>query len=100
MLTRHQQFILNYYEKIVARDDKERETMHESIKSHIYWRDHVPHRHILRMVRLRNDLPVCSGAVDCLETSLGKCSGGEHTTCHVHKASCYLCKAEDATNEL
>lgn len=90
----HQEHLLRYYEAIVATHDKEREAGSIPKDAFRYWQEHVPYRHILRMIRLEYGLPVCHGAADCVETKVAKCMNGKHSTCKDHAKSCYLCKAE------
>lgn len=59
-----------------------------------YWRDIVPYRHLVRMVRLKADLPVCWGAADCVKYAYQKCAAGKHETCADHCASCLRCREE------
>lgn len=94
MLTRGQSELLQYFEGIVARHDKERAQYSESMQQLVYWKDHVPYRHIVRMLRLKGDLPVCDGAVDCLDINVVRCPAGKHTVCKAHLNTCYLCEAQ------
>ena len=54
-------------------------------------RDVWEQRVILRELRIRKNIPVCSGEITCLETPASRCMGGDHQTCPDHTDSCYLC---------
>lgn len=59
-----------------------------------YWRDVVPYKHIVRMVRLKKGIPLCDGATDCLESNLGLCDAGKHHACREHSSSCIFCRSK------
>jgi hypothetical protein len=54
-------------------------------------RDVWEQRVILRELRIRANIPVCSGEVNCLEVPTSRCMSGVHQTCPDHTGSCYLC---------
>lgn len=48
-------------------------------------------RAILRELRFRAGMVVCSGTVDCVETPTTVCMHGRHPTCPKHTDDCFLC---------
>jgi hypothetical protein len=87
--------ILRFYENTVARHDKER-AEHKFMQDGLYYlREHVPYRHIVRVLRMQSDIPICFGAFDCLDAAVAKCKNGKHSVCPDHSNTCFLCKAEE-----
>ena len=88
-------------DELIAQWEKALELAEEHHKKNVpatlresqYWKDVVPYKYILRSVRLRADIPICWGAVDCLETPLQQCTAGKHETCKQHRETCFLCEA-------
>jgi hypothetical protein len=60
----------------------------------VYWKDVVPYKYLLRQFYVKNDRPVCWGAVDCITLPLSMCPAGKHEICGEHESTCFLCKAE------
>jgi hypothetical protein len=52
-----------------------------------YWHE----RAILQRLLERAGIPVCYGAVDCVESPTMTCITTQHSSCHQHVYSCYLC---------
>ena len=61
-----------------------------------YWHE----RTILQRLLEKAGVPVCYGAVDCVEPPTTTCVGTQHSTCHKHAYSCCLCVTlEDAFDQ-
>ena len=84
--------LLEYYELLISaqRPAPMEENRHLRACA-IELRDLWEQRVILRELRFRAGMPVCSGEVDCLENPTSRCMGGLHPTCRCHTDSCYLC---------
>ena len=54
-------------------------------------RDVWEKRAILRELRYRAGMAVCSGEIDCVETPTTHCMHGDHPTCANHTDDCFLC---------
>ena len=63
----------------------------------VYWKDVVPYKHLARLARLKENQPVCWGAVDCLDKNLTKCAAGKHDTCKHHATDCFVCGVEKSS---
>jgi len=84
--------LLQYYESVVR--DLDPIPNEENCHLHAYIseiRDLWEKRVILRELRLRTGLPVCSGEVDCLGQPTSHCMHADHPTCPDHTDSCFLC---------
>lgn len=58
-----------------------------------YWHE----RAILQRLIEHSGVPVCYGAIDCLEPPTTTCLNTRHSTCPRHIYSCYLCVEVDAS---
>lgn len=83
--------LIEYYERLVREPghfgDENRHL--QAYRSDL--RDQWEKRAILRELRYRSGIPVCSGEVDCLEAPSSHCMHGNHPTCLEHTDSCFLC---------
>jgi hypothetical protein len=57
-----------------------------------------PYKVNVRRLLLRQDLPVCSGALDCIVVATAKCRSGAHDVCHNHGDTCFECTGNTASN--
>jgi hypothetical protein len=84
--------LIKYYESLI---DKQRPLPQEENQYLTAYlseiRDLWEKRVILRELRYRSGMSVCSGEVDCLESPTSSCMRGEHPTCPGHTDSCFLC---------
>lgn len=84
--------LLEYYESLVTAQAGVSIEESEHLKAFITEiRDLSEKRVILRELRYRSGMPVCSGDVECLENPTARCMRGEHPTCSDHTDSCFLC---------
>jgi hypothetical protein len=58
-----------------------------------YYNDVMVYKHILKMLYVQADRPVCWGASDCLHKPVTRCNG-EHETCEIHASGCLACQIE------
>jgi len=84
---------LAFWERELAKAEERFKVAPATLKELQYWNDVAIHKSILRTVRLDAHLPICWGAVDCVETPLQKCKAGKHETCEQHRDTCLHCKA-------
>jgi hypothetical protein len=83
--------LIEYYESLVR---EARPTTVENLHLREYVaeiRDVWEQRVILRELRIRANIPVCCGEINCLEVPTSRCMDGRHQTCADHTGSCYLC---------
>jgi len=84
--------LLDYYESLVRTQSNSPIEESGHLRTFVTeLRDLWEQRVILRELRYRAGLPVCSGEVDCLEIPSSQCMNGEHETCSGHTDSCFLC---------
>jgi hypothetical protein len=89
------QQLINYYERRVQADREAMRNIPPSLREMVdYDQGHYHHRVLLKLVRQRAGLEVCSGKVDCVEYPTSQCRSGEHSTCPDHRDTCYLCVEE------
>lgn len=91
---------IQYYERIVVQKQQEHDALWgknptSPTEPIAYINDVLPYKHLLRMVYLKADRPVCWGAIDCLDQAYQKCTSGKHETCAKHTHECLGCKAEN-----
>lgn len=91
---------LQFWEQLAARHEAEWTKIWGGSASDtrelVYWKDVVPYKHLVRCSRLKAGMPICLGALDCLEKPLVKCAAGKHDACSKHASSCFYCKEENA----
>lgn|SRR5579872_4471916 len=84
--------LIEYYESLVSSQGPAPAEENRHLRAYATeLRDLWEKRVILRELRYRSGVPVCSGEVDCLEIPTSRCMEGEHPTCPNHAGSCYLC---------
>lgn len=84
--------LIEYYEWLVSTQDPASAEGNHHLRAYVTdLRDRWEQRVILRELRYRAGVLVCSGEVDCLENPISQCMKGEHPTCPNHTDSCYLC---------
>lgn len=84
--------LIEYYETLV----REQNSSHDEENPHlrafvIELRDLWEKRGILRELRYRAGMEVCSGEIGCVETPTTRCRNGDHPTCPNHTDDCFLC---------
>jgi hypothetical protein len=84
--------LLEYYESLVRALGPAPVEENPHLREYVgeirdFWEKQV----ILRELRLRTSMPVCSGEIDCLEDPTSFCMRSEHPTCPEHTDHCYLC---------
>ena len=90
--------IVVWAEESLKRTEKRYEETSGPYTKSFYLENVVPDKHILRMVRLKADLRICWGVVDCVKTPVQRCEAGEHETCADHRDNCILCEASCVRN--
>ncbi len=57
---------IHFWESVLERKEAEFRELPEGVRELAYWRDVVPYKYLVRVVRLKAGRPVCWAAVDCL----------------------------------
>jgi hypothetical protein len=84
--------LLEYYESLTSNQDSAHLEENAHLRAYVVEiRDLWEKRVVLRELRYRAGMPVCSGGVDCLDDPTSQCMSGEHRTCPTHTDDCYLC---------
>ena len=83
--------LLKFYEARVRADAAHLASISPGLKDRVYYDGMYQNKVIVRHVKLRADIPICWGAVDCLDYPVTRCSGNQHETCQAHVGSCFLC---------
>jgi hypothetical protein len=84
--------LLKYYELLVR--DQGQIELQENSHTRAFvneLRDLWEKRVILRELRFRAGIPVCSGEIDCVDDPTSQCMHGLHPTCSNHTDCCFLC---------
>ena len=86
--------LIAYYESLVKEQgsSSSEDEPNEHLRAYVVeLKDAWEKRAILRELRFRAGMAVCSGGVDCVETPTTVCMDGTHPTCPRHTDDCFLC---------
>jgi hypothetical protein len=90
-MTRDEELLRYYYDRVErANKDMAQRTPAERKRIDFdngYWHERV----ILQRLLEKSGIPICYGAIDCLESPTTTCVTTQHTACRQHVYSCYLC---------
>jgi hypothetical protein len=83
--------LMEYYESLVKGQGPSPGEDNQHLRAYVVEiRDLWEKRVILRELRYRSGMKVCSGEVDCVETPTTVCMHGTHPTCPKHTDDCFL----------
>ncbi len=85
--------LIEYWEKALGKAEEHFESVPEALKDSRYWHDVAPYKNIVRLVRMKSEVPICWGAADCVKTNLVRCEADKHGACEQHRYNCFICEA-------
>lgn len=84
--------LIEYYESLVKEQGLPSSEDNQHLRAYVVeLKDLWEKRVILRELRQRSGMEVCSGEVDCVETPSTVCMNRSHPTCPKHTDDCFLC---------
>jgi len=93
--------LIEYYESLVKGQGPSPSEGNQHLRAYVVeLQDLWEKRAILRELRYRAGMEVCSGVVDCVETPTTTCMNGSHPTCPKHTDDCFLCVPIGSLNRM
>jgi hypothetical protein len=93
--------LIEYYESMIKEQGSSDGDENQHLRAYVVeLKDLWEKRAILRELRYRNGIEVCSGEVDCVETPTTVCMNGSHPTCAKHTDDCFLCVPVSSLSEM
>lgn len=84
--------LIQYYEKLVREQGSSQSYESQHLRAYeSELRDLWEKRAILRELRYRAGMEVCSGEIACVDKPTTHCMHGNHPTCPNHTDDCFLC---------